>query len=87
MEEFLILIYDEDLYVNNGSLVYDNSCFRVDSLVDKEDFDDYFDVSYDGFLIMFLSKNNIFGYIKLVFFEIDFDLLDYINVDCLDLYC
>lgn len=87
MEEFLILIYDEDLYVNNGSLVYDNSCFRVDSLVDKEDFDDYFDVSYDGFLIMFLSKNNIFGYIKLVFFEIDFDLLDYINVDCLDFYC
>lgn len=36
---------------------------------------------------MFLSKNNIFGYIKLVFFEIDFDMLDYVNIDGLDLYC
>lgn len=34
MEEFLILIYDGDLYVNNNSLVYDNNCFRLESLMD-----------------------------------------------------
>lgn len=34
MEEFLILIYDEDMYVNEDSLVYDNNCFRLESLMD-----------------------------------------------------
>lgn len=33
MEEFLILIYD-GMYVNNNGLVYDNNCFRLDSLMD-----------------------------------------------------
>lgn len=40
--ECLKVIYDEELYVNNYSIEYFNSCFIYEG-----DFDEYFDVSYD----------------------------------------
>lgn len=76
----------EDMYANNGSLAYDNNCFRPDSPMDKEDSDDYFDVSYDGQLTMSSSKNKKPGQTTSCSSETDPDLSDYINADSLDSY-
>lgn len=47
-------IYDEELYVNNCDMEFFNCCLRWDNLID-EDFNEYFDVRYDGKMIMFFD--------------------------------
>lgn len=85
-EESSISTHDEDLYANNDSLAYDNNCFRPESPMDQEDSDDYFDVSYDGYLAMSSSQNNTPGHTKSASSETDPELSDYVNADGLDSY-
>lgn len=85
-EESSISTHDGDLYANNNSLAYDNKCFRPESPMNQEDSDDYFDVSYDGYLAMSSSQNNTPGHTKSASSETDPDLSDYVNADGLDSY-
>uniref|UniRef100_A0A8W8KK16 Uncharacterized protein n=1 Tax=Magallana gigas TaxID=29159 RepID=A0A8W8KK16_MAGGI len=85
-EESSISTHDGDLYANNNSLAYDNKCFRPESPMNQEDSDDYFDVSYDGYLAMSSSQNNSPGHTKSASSETDPDLSDYVNADGLDSY-
>lgn len=84
-EESSISTHD-DLYANNNSLAYDNNCFRPESPMNQEDSDDYFDVSYDGYLAMSSSQNNTPGHTKSAPSETDHELSDYVNADGLDSY-